>query len=138
MIDLTWTIEDETDRESELTGAPRPLLGTWHYLRSALRRRWRAWGAVAAVGMLLGGIALVLLPPAHRATVTVLMVHPANLDPESAMGTDVSLLNTREIARRTVAQPANRLRSDFPGKSGTRNRSVPNYPEIRSVPVVSG
>lgn len=103
MIDVSWNIEDE-DRESELAGTPRTLLGTWHYLRNSLRREWRTWAAVAALGAWLGMAAVVLVPPSSVGTVTILMAHPANLDGPSAMGTDVSLLNTREVAARTVAK----------------------------------
>lgn len=100
MIDLSWQIEE--DRDTELTGAPRPLLGTWHYLRSALRRERRLWMGVAVLGALLGLATLVVLPPSSKATVTLLMVHTPNVDGGSAMATDVSLLATREVATRTT------------------------------------
>lgn len=101
MIDLTWRIEDEVGDE-ELTGTPRPLLGTWHYLRSALRcdRRW--WVLAALLGAVLGVSTVFLLPPNSKASTTMLMVHPTNFDGESAMATDLSLLGTREVATRTV------------------------------------
>jgi capsular polysaccharide biosynthesis protein len=102
VIDISWRIEDE-DRELELTGAPQPLLGTWHYLRNSLRREWRTWGGLAALGAVLGLAFVVLVPSSSKASVLLLMAHPANLDSQSAMATDVSLLNTREVATRTVA-----------------------------------
>lgn len=102
MIDLSWNIDGE-DRE-EITGAPRPLLGTWHYLRTSLRRERRTWVGLGALGALLGLVVLFVLPPSSKATVTFLMAHPASMDGPSAMGTDVSLLNTREVADRTVRQ----------------------------------
>lgn len=103
MIDVSWHIEEE-DREGELTGPPRALLGTWHYLRNSLRREWRTWMGMAAVGAILGFAAVYLLPASSTGTVTVLMSHPANLDGPSAMATDLSLLNTREVAAKTVSQ----------------------------------
>ncbi|WP_270886158.1 hypothetical protein [Pedococcus sp. 5OH_020] len=103
MIDVSWNIDDE-EREAELVGPPRALVGTWHYLRNALRREWRIWAGLAGLGAVLGLATLVLLPPSSSGTVTLLMAHPANLDGPSAMGTDVSLLNTREVASRTVRQ----------------------------------
>jgi hypothetical protein len=51
-MDLSWTIEN--DSQVDLAEPPRPLLSTWHYLRSALRRRWRTVASLAAVGVLLG------------------------------------------------------------------------------------
>lgn len=101
MIDVSWRIEDE-DRDFEITGAPRPLLGTWHYLRNSLRRAWRTWSFLAVLGAAVGLAVVVLVPPATQGTVMVLMAHPANLDAQSAMATDLSLLNTREVSSRTV------------------------------------
>jgi capsular polysaccharide biosynthesis protein len=103
MINVAWNIEDE-DRDAELTGTPRPLLGTWHYLHNSLRREWRIWMGLAVLGAYLGLAALVLLPPTSTGTVTLLMAHPANMDAPSAMATDVSLLMTREVAVRTVRE----------------------------------
>jgi len=103
MIDLSWNI-DADEREAEITGSPRPLLGTWHYLRTSLRRERKTWVGLGVCGALIGLAVLLLLPPSSKATVTLLMAHPASLDGPSAMGTDVSLLNTREVADRTVRQ----------------------------------
>ena len=101
MIDVSWSIPDE-ERDSEFTGAPRPLLGTWHYLRNALRRGRRLWVGAAALGALLGAAVVFALPTADKATVSLLMVHPPSMDGQSAMATDVSFLTTREVAARTV------------------------------------
>lgn len=100
MIDLSWTIED--DREPDLAEPPRPLLSTWNYLRSALRRRWRLATGLAALGALLGLGFVVLLPPGSTATVTLLLAHPASLDGPDRGAMDLSLLNTREVSVRTV------------------------------------
>jgi capsular polysaccharide biosynthesis protein len=102
MIGLTWTVED--DGNDELTEAPRPLLTTWHYLRNSLRRCWRTWLALSLVGALLGLGAVVLAPPHSAGTVTLLMAHPASIDGPDGMAMDVSLLNTDEVAKRTVDQ----------------------------------
>ncbi|WP_406832178.1 hypothetical protein ABEG17_04955 [Pedococcus sp. KACC 23699] len=103
MIDLSWNIDPE-DRGAEITGSPRPLLGTWHYLRTSLRRERRTWLGLGALGALLGLATLLLVPTSSHAVVTLLMAHPSSLDAQSAMGTDVSLLNTREVADRTVRE----------------------------------
>jgi capsular polysaccharide biosynthesis protein len=103
VIDVAWNIDDD-DRDVEFTGTPRPLLGTWHFLRNSLRREWRTWVGLAGLGAVLGMASLVLLPPSSTGTVTLLMAHPANLEGPAAMATDVSLLNTREVAVRTVRE----------------------------------
>lgn len=101
MIDLAWNVDAE-ERDADLIGSPRPLLGTWHYLRSALRRGWRVWVSFAVLGAYAGLAVLALLPPSSTATVTLLMAHPAGMDAISASGTDVSLLASREVAVRAL------------------------------------
>ena len=103
MIDATWRIQDE-DGDADLMGAPRPLMGTWHYLRNSLRRDWRTWASVAVAGALVGLALVVLVPPPSQGSVSLLMAHPSNMEAESAMSTDVSLLTTREVSARTVAK----------------------------------
>lgn len=102
MIDLAWNVEAAEEGDADLVGSPRPLLGTWHYLRSALRRGWRVWLSFAVLGAYAGLAVLALLPPKSTATVTLLMAHPAGMDASSASSTDVSLLASREVAVRAL------------------------------------
>ena len=96
----TWRIDDE-DGNPEITGSPRPLLVTGRAMRDALRRTWRIWVAATLIGGFLGVAALLALPHPASASTTLLMVHP---DPgESAMTTDLSLLQTRVVASRVLA-----------------------------------
>ena len=100
MTGPTWRIDDE-DGSPEITGAPRPLLVTGRALRDALRRTWRIWVAATVVGGFLGVAALLALPHPASASTTLLMVHS---DPgESAMTTDLSLLQSRAVASRVIA-----------------------------------
>lgn len=100
-MDFSWTIEK--DREDDLTEPPRPLLSTWHFLRSSLRRRWRTTAGLAALGAMLGLGLVVLFPPGSTATATLLMVHPASMGGPDGSAMDVTLLSTRDVAARTVA-----------------------------------
>lgn len=96
----TWRIDDD-DGNPEITGAPRPLLVTGRALRDALIRTWRIWVGATVIGGLLGVAALLALPHPASASTTLLMVHS---DPgESAMTTDLNLLQTREVASRVIA-----------------------------------
>jgi capsular polysaccharide biosynthesis protein len=79
-------------------------MGTWHYLRNSLHRDWRTWSSMSLAGALIGLGLVMLMPPASQGSVTVLMAHPANLEAQSAMSTDVSLLTTREVSARTVSR----------------------------------
>jgi capsular polysaccharide biosynthesis protein len=100
MIDLSWTIGEE--REAELTEAPRPVLSTWHYLRSSLRRGWRTWVGLTVLGAVLGLAVVLVTPPGSTAKVTLLMGHPPSIDGPDGIAMDVSLLNTRAVSERTV------------------------------------
>jgi capsular polysaccharide biosynthesis protein len=100
MSDSRWRVEAVADED--LTGAPRPVVATWHYLAKALRRRWRLLATLSLLGLLLGVAGFAALPAKNTGTVTLLMAHPANLDATSAMGTDVSLLGARGVSERTV------------------------------------
>lgn len=130
MIEAVWRIEDEP--EVELAGSPRPILGTWHYLRSCLRREWLVWLGLAVVGAYVGLAAVVLVPPASVGTVTLLMGHPANADESAAMATDVSLLSTREVAVRTVRDLAWQMSPDVLQSAVTVQ---PVTPEVLTVAV---
>jgi capsular polysaccharide biosynthesis protein len=105
MMSVGWRIEEE-DLDFDAGGSPRPLLSTWHYLRKTLRRRWRTWVGIAALGALLGMASVVLVPPTSSATVTLLLAHPSGTDPAQAMATDVSFLNTREVATGVIHELA--------------------------------
>jgi capsular polysaccharide biosynthesis protein len=100
VIDTRWRIEDEAT-DPEVAGTPRPLLTTWHVLLGALRRGWRTWVSLALAGGLAALGLLVVRPPGGVATATILLVHPDAGD-NSAMATDVSLLETRAVATRVI------------------------------------
>lgn len=98
----TWRIDDE-DGDPELTGTPSPLFVTVRTLGEALVRSWSTWVGVSCLGVLLALGALSLVPHPVTASATLLMV-PANPNDESAMTTDVSLLQTRAVGERVVRQ----------------------------------
>ena len=102
MIDTRWRIDDDTT-DPDVVGPPRPLLTTWHFLLGALRRGWRTWVSLALAGGLAALALLVVRPPGGVATATILLVHPTAGD-TSAMATDVSLLETRAVATKVIAE----------------------------------
>ena len=101
MIDTSWQI-DHDDWDPDVVGACRPLLGTWHFIRAALRREWRTWVGLALVGGLLGAAAVLFSPPSSTSTVSVMLAHTPGTDPTDAMKTDISLLTTRAVASDVV------------------------------------
>lgn len=90
----SWQSADAERAEPVDTG----LLVSLHFLLAALRRRWRTWVGVALVALLLGVAWLVLVPPRSTGTVTLFLAHEPDVQPEVAMATDVSLLQTRSVA----------------------------------------
>lgn len=96
-----WLVEAERPEQPELDEAG-PGLVSLHFLRHALRRRWRAWVGCAVLGMVLGAAVAVVLPSSSSATVTLLLAQPVGADPSMAMNTDVSLLRTRTVANRVI------------------------------------
>jgi hypothetical protein len=97
----TWRIDDE-DGDPGLSGAHQPLLVTGRAMRDALARTWRVWVGAAIIGGLLGLAALLVVPHRGSASTTLLMVHPDPTDID-AMTTDLSLLQTRAVASRVLA-----------------------------------
>lgn len=129
-MDFSWTIEQEP--EDELAEPPRPLLSTWHFLRSSLRRRWRTTVGLATLGAVLGLGVVVLFPPGSTATATLLMVHPASMEGPDGSAMDVTLLGTREVAARTVAA----LRLGMPPEAFRSTVAAePVTPEVLTVTV---
>lgn len=101
MIDSSWHIEEPVPDDTVTTNAPGVLV-TLHFIRTALRRRWRVWAAAAAVGMLLGLVWTVAVPAQSTGTATLFLAHDPMTDPTQAMTTDVTLLDTRTLAAQVV------------------------------------
>jgi capsular polysaccharide biosynthesis protein len=83
---------------------PPAALVSFHYLRSALRRRWFLCGLLAGIGALFGIGYLFAKPTLPTATATLLLAHAPQADPNEAISTDVSLMTTREVAERTISE----------------------------------
>ncbi|NYD55951.1 capsular polysaccharide biosynthesis protein [Nocardioides marinisabuli] len=98
-----WPSDTEPTEDPELEEVA-PALVSLHFLRRALRRRWRTWAGCALAGVLLGAAIALALPPRSAASVTLLLAHPDGADPTMAMNTDVSLLRTRTVAERVVGE----------------------------------
>ena len=98
----TWNLSGDATDESGEQARPLASLVSFHYLRAAVRRRWRFCAVLAAVGVLLGMAFLVAVPAPRTATTTLRLIHPEGADPDGAIATDVSLMTTRTVAERTI------------------------------------
>jgi len=58
----------------------------------------------ALLGLLAAVTFLVVIPPSHHARAVLALAHDPEADPSRAMVTDVSLLRTRAVVSRTIAQ----------------------------------
>lgn len=74
------------------------------FIKAALRRRVRFWGAIAFVGLLLGFGAYVEFPPAYHATATLLVTNSPNENPTTAMNTDAKIAQSLPVGKRVVRQ----------------------------------
>ncbi|MFE6774558.1 Wzz/FepE/Etk N-terminal domain-containing protein [Streptomyces sp. NPDC057702] len=94
----------------------------------AVRRRRRLWVCLALLGLLVGAVATVLMPPAPAAVTKVLVVHREDQpnDMGTLIRTDVALLNTTRIAGAALksldstARPEDFMR-DYRGTGLTNN-----------------
>jgi capsular polysaccharide biosynthesis protein len=99
---VAWSIPDVAP-EGPDPSRPLAALVTLHYLRASVARRWLRCLLVTLAGLLLGVGFLVATPAKPAATTTLLLTHDANVEAQGALATDVSLLTTRVIAERTIA-----------------------------------
>jgi len=88
------------DRDSSAPSGPG--LVSVGFLRSALRRHVRFWGALALVGLIIGGG--LWKAPKYTASTTVVLVDKAQADPTSAITTDISLAASIPVAAAVVSQ----------------------------------
>src|SRR5262245_10246636 len=104
MIPSRWDASDIEPDDPSAPGRPLPTLVSLHFLRTALRRRRVVWLFSAALGFFLAAAFLVAVPVPHTAKAVLVLAHDPQVDAERAMATDVSLLTTRVVAARTIAQ----------------------------------
>lgn len=97
-----WNIPDDPYDEADAPTRPFATLVSFHYLRAAVRRGRRVWILFALVGMLLAGAYLAANPPTSMATTTLRLTHDPQADPTGAINTDMSLVNTRTVAEKTI------------------------------------
>lgn len=119
MKSTAWNLPEEEPDDPSMPGRPLPVLISLHFLRAAIRRRWRTAVLSAALGLIGGMAFLVLVPPSHTATATLLLAHDPQSDPTLAMTTDVTLLTTHSVAEQTIAQLNLRVTPDDLVKSLT-------------------
>jgi len=101
MSGAAWYVDDTT---TDAATGRQPVLVNLHFLRSTLRRRWRTWVSLALLGLVLGAAWTVVVPMRSTSTVTLLLAHDPSQDPAQAMSTDVSMLQTRAVARSAMGE----------------------------------
>jgi capsular polysaccharide biosynthesis protein len=92
---------DEVDENSNERS--NPTLLSLHFIHSALRRRWLVCVLSAVFGLLAATAFLVVSSQSHTAKTTLVLTHESEGgDTSLAMSTDVSLLQTRTVAAKTI------------------------------------
>jgi hypothetical protein len=94
-----WHIEEDPAGASDAEFVPTRGTVSLAFIRDTVRRLWYVWVGSAVLGLALAACWLVLVPPHSVGTVTLLLAHDPGTQPDAAMATDVSLLNTRTVAQ---------------------------------------
>ena len=103
MIAQRWEVPESDGGDQNSAGRRLPTLVSMHFIRSALRRRRVTCVLCAVVGLFASVAFLVVSPASHEAKTALVLAHDPQADPSRAMATDVSLLNTRTVAARAIA-----------------------------------
>ena len=103
MTQARWDVSEFDVDNQASTERPIPTLVSLHFVRSALRRRWLVCVLAGVLGLLAAGAFLVASTGSHTAKATLVLAHDPQVDPSRAMATDVSLLGTRTVATKTIA-----------------------------------
>ena len=72
-------------------------------IKDAARRRWRLLATAALLGMVFGASFHFVLPKKYAAVTDLYLVQPANVNPDTGMANDASLLQTSAVAGRAVS-----------------------------------
>jgi capsular polysaccharide biosynthesis protein len=96
--------EDSVEIDERTSAGPATGLVSLGFLGAALKRTARFWGTLAVVGLIVGAGYAVMRPPAHTATVSILLVDDPNEVPASEAQTDVILAESLPVATAVVKQ----------------------------------
>ncbi len=104
MPDSAWSIDDVIAEHpaAELARALTTGLATLPYIGRAIRRRARLWCAAGLIGLVLGLAAFSVHPPAHKASVSLLITDGASQNPMDAIFTEMALVQSRAVAAPVV------------------------------------
>jgi hypothetical protein len=98
-----WNGLPDIDDDPAVFDRPRPTLVSLHFIRTALRRRLWVCVLCAVLGLGAAWSFMLAFPPAHAAKASLVLTYDPQVEPTQAMATNVSLLETRTFATRTVA-----------------------------------
>ncbi len=94
--------EDPADVDGRPAAGSAKGLVSLGFLGAALRRSARLWCALAAIGLIIGLGYFVVIPPAQKASVSVLLVDNPNQSPEIEIQTDMALAASYPVAAAVV------------------------------------
>ena len=98
-----WNLAEEVDDTDESLERARPVLVSLHFIRSALLRRLVICVLSPLLGILIAGVYMLTFPPPHEAEASLILTTDVSSSSEAAVATNVSLLETKTLATRTVA-----------------------------------
>jgi capsular polysaccharide biosynthesis protein len=98
-----WAYEDPELNDRPAVD-PATGLVSLGFIGGALRRSARLWCTFAVIGLLIGGAWYVANPPAHKASVSVLLVDNPSQNPAVEVQTDTALAQSTPVAAGVVSQ----------------------------------
>lgn len=98
--------DDYGDIDDDLILDDGPVAGLVgvRYIWAAVRRRFRLWGTLGVIGLLLGAGAYVAIPPAHQAVTMVLLVDSPAQDPLQEIQIDTALATSTVVAKGIISE----------------------------------
>jgi capsular polysaccharide biosynthesis protein len=100
--DLLGRLWDLDTAAEETAVVPTGDVTSLAFIVASLRRRVWLWGAIAAIGLLVGCGLYVKFPPAYQATVSILLKSNPNEDAVTEAETDAALAASTTVAGRVV------------------------------------
>jgi capsular polysaccharide biosynthesis protein len=104
LLERLTAMEDPADFDDRFSADPTTGLASLGFIFAAIRRRARLWCGLAVVGLLVGCGFYVISPPAHSATVSVLIVDNSAQPAPIAIQTDTALAQSTPVAAAAVRQ----------------------------------
>ncbi|HEY1345426.1 MAG TPA: hypothetical protein VGF54_10605 [Streptosporangiaceae bacterium] len=98
-----WTQDDDYAVVEDQSANFNPSLVSLGFIRAAIRRNVRLWGALAVAGFLIGAGFFVALPPVYQASTQLLLTVGPEATPGTAILDDQAIAQSRPVAEAALS-----------------------------------